>query len=92
VTLLKILLDEMFTGLKEHFEALGYTVTTAQEVGLKSVKDREIVEYAKKHDLLLITQDAKPAEIAELTGVKCILVTNAMITKIVDTKIRQLYP
>jgi predicted nuclease of predicted toxin-antitoxin system len=89
---LKVLLDEMFAGLKEHFEALGYDVVTVQEVGLKSVKDREIVEYAKIHDLLLITQDAKPAEIAELTGVKCVLVTNAMIAKVVDAKIRQYFP
>jgi len=89
---LKILLDEMFAGLKEYFEALGYSVITAQEAGLKSVKDREIVEYAKLHDLLLITQDAKPAELAELTGVKCVLVSNALIAKVVDTKIRQLFP
>jgi predicted nuclease of predicted toxin-antitoxin system len=81
----------MFAGLKEHFEALGYSVITAQEVGLKSVKDREIVEYAKKHDLLLVTQDAKPAEIAELTCVKCVLVTNAMLAKVVDAKIRQCF-
>jgi len=88
---LKILLDEMFAGLKEHFEALGYSVVTAQDVGLKSVKDREIVEYAKTHNCLLITQDAKPAEIAELTGVKCVLVSNAMIAKVVDEKIRQFF-
>lgn len=89
---MKILLDEMFAGLKEYFEALGYSVVTAQEVGLKSVKDREIVEYAKLHDLLLVTQDAKPAELAELTGVKCVLVSNAMIAKVADAKIRQLFP
>ncbi|MCL2257427.1 MAG: DUF5615 family PIN-like protein [Nitrososphaerota archaeon] len=88
---MKILLDEMFAGLKEYFEALGYSVVTAQEVGLKSVKDREIVEYAKLHDLLLITQDAKPAELAELTGVKCVLVSKAMIAQVADTKIRELY-
>jgi predicted nuclease of predicted toxin-antitoxin system len=56
------------------------------------VKDREIVEYAKTHDLLLVTQDAKPAELAELTGVKCVLISNAMIAKVTDAKIRQLYP
>jgi predicted nuclease of predicted toxin-antitoxin system len=82
----------MFAGLKEYFEVLGYTVTTAQEAGLKSVKDFEVVQYAKKHDLLLITQDAKPAEIAELTGVKYVLVSKAMIAKMVDTKIRQSFP
>jgi predicted nuclease of predicted toxin-antitoxin system len=89
---LNILLDEMYAGLKEYFEALGYSVLTAQEAGLKGVKDREIVEYAGKHDLLLVTQDAKPAELAELTGVKCVLVSNAMIVKVADAKIRQLYP
>ncbi|MGD6932652.1 MAG: DUF5615 family PIN-like protein [Candidatus Bathyarchaeia archaeon] len=89
---MKILLDEMYAGLKEYFEALGYNVVTAQEAGLKGVKDREIVEYAKKHDLLLVTQDAKPAELAELTGVKYVLISNAMIAKVADAKIRQLYP
>jgi predicted nuclease of predicted toxin-antitoxin system len=90
--MLKILLDEMYAGLKEYFEALGYTVLTAQEAGLKGVKDREIVEYARKNDLLLVTQDAKPAELAELTGVKCVLVSSAMIAKVADAKIRQLFP
>ena len=89
---MKILLDEMYAGLKEYFEALGYQVLTAQEAGLKGVKDREIVEYAGKHDLLLVTQDAKPAELAELTGVKCVAVSNAMIAKVADAKIREKYP
>jgi predicted nuclease of predicted toxin-antitoxin system len=88
---LKILLDEMYAGLKEYFEALGYQVLTAQEAGLKGVKDREIVEYAGKHCLLLVTQDAKSAELAELTGVKFILVSNAMIAKVADAKIKEKY-
>ncbi len=89
---MKILLDEMYAGLKEYFEALGYQVLTAQEASLKGVKDREIVEYAGKHDLLLVTQDAKPAELAELTGVKCVMISNAMIAKVADAKIREKYP
>lgn len=88
---MKILLDEMYAGLKEYFEALGYDVVTAQEAGLKSAKDKEVVEYAGKHNLLLVTQDAKPAELAELTGVKCVLVSSAMIARVADAKIKQLY-
>jgi predicted nuclease of predicted toxin-antitoxin system len=88
---MKILLDEMYAGLKEYFEALGYQVLTAQESGLKGAKDKEVVEYAGKHDLLLVTQDAKPAELAELTGVKCVLVSSAMIAKVADAKIKQMY-
>ena len=88
---MKILLDEMYAGLKEYFETLGYEVLTAQEAGLKSAKDRTIVEYAGKHNLLLVTQDQKPAELAELTGVKCVLISNGMIAQIADAKIKEKY-
>jgi predicted nuclease of predicted toxin-antitoxin system len=88
---MKLLLDEMYAGLKEYFETLGYEVLTAQEAGLKSAKDRDIVEYAGKHDLVLVTQDQKPAELAELTGVKCVLVSSGMIAKIADAKIQKKY-
>jgi len=89
---LRLLLDEMYAGLKEYFETLGWNVLTAQEAGLKGAKDRDIVEYAKNNNLLLITQDQKPAELAELTGVKYVLISSAMIAKIADAKIREKYP
>jgi len=92
VVTLKLLLDEMYAGLKEYFETLGWTAQTAQEAGLKGARDREIVEYAKNNDMLLITQDQKPAELAELSGVKHVLISSAMIAKIADEKIREKYP
>jgi predicted nuclease of predicted toxin-antitoxin system len=88
---MKLLLDEMYAGLKEYFETLGYEVLTAQEAGLKAAKDRDVVDYAGKHDLILVTQDQKPAELAELTGVKYIMISNAMIAKIADAKIKEKY-
>ena len=57
---------------------------------MKSAKDRDIVEYAGKHNLILVTQDQKPAELAELLGVKCVFISNLMIAKLVDEKIKQL--
>jgi predicted nuclease of predicted toxin-antitoxin system len=87
----KLLLDEMYAGLKEYFETLGYEVLTAQEAGLKSAKDRDIVEYAGAHGLILVTQDQKPAELAELLGVKFVLISNAMIAKVADAKIKEKY-
>ena len=81
----------MYAGLKEYFETLGYEVVTAQEAGLQSAKDRDIVEYAEKNGLILITQDQKPAELAELLGVKFVLISNAMIAKVADAKIREKY-
>ncbi len=88
---MKILLDEMYAGLKEYFETLGYEVVTAQEAGLKSAKDRDVVEYAGKHGLILVTEDQKPAELAELLGVKCIFISNLLIAQIVDQKIKATY-
>jgi hypothetical protein len=41
---MKLLLDEMYAGLKEYFETLGYEVLTAQEAGLKAAKDKDVVE------------------------------------------------
>jgi predicted nuclease of predicted toxin-antitoxin system len=89
---MKLLLDEMYAGLKEYFETLGWEVLTAQEAGLKGAKDKDIADYARSNNMLLITQDQKPAELAELTGVKYVLISNAMIAKIADDKIREKYP
>ena len=88
---MRLLLDEMYAGLKEYFETLGWQTLTAQEAGLKGAKDKEIVEYAKQHDLLLVTQDQKPADLAELVGAKYILISSAMIARIADERIREKY-
>jgi len=88
---LKLMLDEMCAGLKEYFETLGWEALTVQEVGLQAAKDKDIVEYARRNDLLLVTQDQKPAELAELRGVKSVLISNAMIAKVTDEKIREKY-
>ena len=86
---MKLLLDEMYAGLKEYFETLGYEVLTAQEAGLKAAKDKTVVEYAGKHGLILVTQDQKPAELADLTGVKYVMISNAMIAKVADAEIKR---
>ncbi|HML02315.1 MAG TPA: DUF5615 family PIN-like protein [Candidatus Bathyarchaeia archaeon] len=92
MSLLNLLLDEMYAGLKEYFETLGWKVVTVQEIGLQGAKDKDIVDYAKKNTLLLVTQDQKSAELADLIGVKCVLISNAMIAKIADAKIQEKYP
>ena len=89
---MKILLDEMFSGLKEYFEILGWEVLTVQEAGLRGAKDRTVAEYAIKNDLLLVTEDQKPADLMQLKGGKYILVSNAIIAKIANEKIKEKYP
>ena len=88
---MQILLDEMYTGLKEYLEVLGWDVTTVQEQGLSGGKDREVAEHAKKEGLLLVTQDQKPSELCELLGVKHVFISNLIIAEIVDRQIRMKY-
>ena len=52
----------------------------------------DVVDYAKKNGLLLVTQDQKPAELAELMGVKCVLISNALIAKVADEQVQNKYP
>jgi hypothetical protein len=52
---MKLLLDEMYAGLKEYFETLGYEVLTAQEAGLKAAKDpRSLSTRANMTSYLLL--------------------------------------
>ena len=89
---MRILLDEMYAGLREYFEILGWEVITVQKAGLQGAKDKAVVEYAVNNNLLLVTQDQKPAELANLKDAKYVLISNAMIAKIADEKIREKYP
>lgn len=89
---MKILLDEMYSGLKEYFEILGWNVITVQEAGLRGAKDKDVAEYAAEKGLLLVTEDQKPAELMHLKGAKYVLISNAMIAKVADEKIKKKYP
>jgi predicted nuclease of predicted toxin-antitoxin system len=82
----------MFAGLKEYFEILGWDVLTVQDAGLRGAKDRAVAEYAAENNLLLVTEDQKPAELMHLKGANYVLISNAMIAKIADEKIREKYP
>jgi predicted nuclease of predicted toxin-antitoxin system len=87
--LLKILLDEMYTGLKEYLQALGWDVLTVQDVKLKGASDKRIVEYAAKNEFLLVTQDEKHADLAGLRGVPCVLISKIMLTKMIDVELKK---
>ena len=88
---MKILLDEMYSGLKEYLEVLDWEVTTVKEARIAGSMDREVVQYAGENDLILITQDQKPAELAELLGIKYVYISNAIIAKMADEQIKDKY-
>ena len=86
---LKLLLDEMYTGLKEYLQTLGWDVLTVQDVKLTGAEDKKIVEYAEKNRLMLVTQDERHADLASLQGVPCVLISKIMLTKMIDNELRK---
>ena len=86
---MKILLDEMYTGMKDYLKALGWELETVNTTGLQGASDTKVMEYAKDNDLLVVTQDEKFADIAELKGVQCVLVSRKMVAKMIDSELRK---
>ena len=84
---MKLLLDEMYTGLKEYLQALSWDVVTVHDVSLVGASDRKIVDYAEKSGLLLVTQDEKHADLASLRHVPCVLISKIMLTKMIDADV-----
>ena len=89
---MKLLLDEMYTGLKDHLEVLGWKIETVKGVGIGGKEDRKIVEYARQKNLILVTQDQKPAELAELLGIKYVFISNASVARMVGRELKRRYP
>ena len=88
---MKLLLDEMYSGLKEYFEVLGCEVETVQDALLSGKMDREIAEYAQKYNLILITEDRKPAELSELLDGRFFYVDNKTKAQMIFEKIQEKY-
>lgn len=86
----KILLDEMYTGLKPFLKVLGWEVLTAEDVGLKGTQDQDVIEYAGRSGLTLVTQDQKIVDLARLKGMPCVLIGYVEIARIVDERLREL--
>jgi predicted nuclease of predicted toxin-antitoxin system len=86
----KILLDEMYSGLKPYMKILGWDAQSVDDLGLKGAEDEVIVEHAARNSLVIITQDQVTADLARLKGVPCILVGLVEIARIVDKALRDM--
>ncbi len=89
---MRVLLDEMYSGLKDYLEALGWEAKSVNDLSMQGASDKAIVEYARDNGLLLVTQDQRQAELAFLLGVKHVLVTKPMMVKMIEEGIFEKYP
>ena len=88
---MKILLDEMYTGMRDYLEALAWEIETVNTTGLQGTEDSMVIEYAKNNSLIIVTQDEKLSDIAELKNVECVLISRKMIAKLIDSELREKY-
>ena len=86
---MKLLLDEMYTGLKEYLQTMDWDVITVHDAKLAGASDRKVVDYAEKNGLLLVTQDEKHADLATLRHVPCVLISKLMLTRMIDAELRK---
>ncbi|MEM2087569.1 MAG: DUF5615 family PIN-like protein [Thermoproteota archaeon] len=84
----RILLDEMYSGLKHFLKILGWDVQSVEDVGLKSAEDTAIVDYASKNGLIIVTQDQLTADLARLKEVPCVLIGLVDIAKMIDERLK----
>ena len=57
----------------------GYEAVRANELGMVKSKDRDILEYAKKNDMIVITADLDFGDILVITGYKKLSVINSIL-------------
>jgi len=89
---MKVLLDEMLTGLKDHLDILGWDVFTVDDIGLKGSDDKNIAQYAYDNDFILVSEDRKPTEFLKLLGGKYLHVDSPMIVRMIMKELKEKYP
>lgn len=67
----------------------GYDVTTAYELGYTEKTDEEVIIYAKEHNMILVTEDNKSADLADTLDVQVIHLDMKMKSKAVTDELKK---
>jgi predicted nuclease of predicted toxin-antitoxin system len=89
---MKILLDEMYSGLKPYLLTMGYDTKSVQDCGLQGKDDIEVARYASENKLILVTQDDLPAELSDIFGNRNVQVRPKDVARIIDILIKEKFP
>ena len=87
----KILVDELDDGMDEKLVSMGFSASSVKKLRIEGKKlhtDYSIINYAKEHDMILITRDTESGQACEENGLPCILLDNDEIFKIVIEKLK----
>ena len=87
----KILIDEMDEGMDKKLRELDYDAFSVKKLradGKKLNADYSVINYAREHDMILVTRDTESGQACEENNLPCILLDNDEIFKIVLEKLK----
>ena len=88
---MKILIDEMDDGMDDRLIQLGYDAYSVKKLRIEGKKlhtDYSVINYAKENGMILVTRDTESGQACEENGLRCILLDNNEIFKIVTEKLK----
>ncbi len=88
---MKILVDENLDGMDERLKDLGYdaySVRKLQMEGKKLASDYSIINYAREHDMIIVTKDTEFRKASEENNFALILLDNEEILKMIVEKLK----
>jgi len=88
----KLLVDEMYDGLDEKLEKLGYEAYSVKKLkaeGKKMETDFSVISHAKENSLTLVTQDGENIKGCKENNLPLISINIDDIYKIVVEKLNQ---
>ncbi|MHA1972892.1 MAG: DUF5615 family PIN-like protein [Candidatus Hodarchaeales archaeon] len=86
---MRILLDNQLNGMKRYLSVKGFDVTTAFELGYSEKTDEDVIQYAKDHDMILVTEDNTAADLADVMDVDCVHLSMNMKSRIVTAELKK---
>ncbi len=85
---MKLLIDEQLIGCGLLLRSIGYDVILANETGLQ--QDPDLVEYAVKNQLYVITEDNGMATLCKFRDVHCLHIDVSLKAKMIVKQLQQL--
>ena len=86
---MKLLIDEQLLGCGLLLKTIGYDIVLTTETGFQ--KDEDIVNYAIKNGLFIVTEDNGMATLCKFRNVPCLHIDVSLKAKLIVDELKKLH-
>ena len=86
---MKLLIDGQLLGCGLLLKTIGYDIVLTTETGFQ--KDEDIVNYAIKNDLFIVTEDNGMATLCKFRNVPCLHIDVSLKAKLIVEELKKLH-